>query len=71
MVSLHTLSSKSCIGGDLSQKIKGQRGKHFQESQVLDWFTQVCLGMKHIHDRKIIHRDLKGQNLFLTSKGII
>jgi len=27
--------------------------------------------MKHIHDRKIIHRDLKGQNIFLTSKGIV
>jgi NIMA (never in mitosis gene a)-related kinase len=37
----------------------------------LDWFTQICLGMKHIHDRKIIHRDLKGQNVFLTKKGIV
>lgn len=27
--------------------------------------------MKHVHDRKIIHRDLKGQNIFLTSKGQI
>jgi NIMA (never in mitosis gene a)-related kinase len=27
--------------------------------------------MKHIHDRKVIHRDLKGQNIFLTKKGIV
>jgi NIMA (never in mitosis gene a)-related kinase len=27
--------------------------------------------MKHVHDRKIIHRDLKTQNIFLTKDGII
>lgn len=58
-------------GGDLQQKCKDQRGKPFAEAQILDWFTQICLGMKHIHDRKIIHRDLKGQNVFLTKKGIV
>ena len=47
-------------GGDLSGKVKEQKSKLFSEAQVLDWFTQICLGMKHIHDRKIIHRDLKG-----------
>jgi len=38
---------------------------------VLEWFTQICLGLKHIHDRKILHRDLKGQNIFLTKQGIV
>ena len=27
--------------------------------------------MKHVHDRKILHRDLKAQNIFLTSKGMV
>jgi NIMA (never in mitosis gene a)-related kinase len=27
--------------------------------------------MKHVHDRKILHRDLKTQNVFLTSSNII
>jgi len=27
--------------------------------------------MKHVHDRKILHRDLKCQNIFLTKNGII
>ena len=59
------------IGGDLQNRIKEQRGRPFSEAQVLEWFTQICLGLKHIHDRKILHRDLKGQNIFLTSKGIV
>ena len=41
------------------------------ENTILDLFTQICLGMKHVHDRKIIHRDLKGANVFLTKKGIV
>ena len=27
--------------------------------------------MKHIHDHKVIHRDLKGGNIFLTKNGIL
>lgn len=42
-----------------------------QEEQILDWFTQICLGLKHVHDRKILHRDLKAQNIFLTKSGIV
>lgn len=43
----------------------------FHENQILDWFTQICLGLKHVHDRKILHRDLKCQNIFLTKSNII
>ena len=32
---------------------------------------QICLALKYVHDRKILHRDLKTQNIFLTSKGEI
>jgi len=35
----------------------------------LDWFTQVCLAIKHVHKQKIIHRDIKSQNVFLTKEG--
>ena len=55
-------------GGDLTQKIKAQKGKLFDENQIIDWFTQICLAIKHIHDRKILHRDIKSQNIFLTKK---
>lgn len=59
-------------GGDLQQKIKSMKhNKHFPESQILDWFTQTCLAIKHIHDRKILHRDVKSQNIFLTKNGLV
>ncbi|XP_027879000.1 serine/threonine-protein kinase Nek5 isoform X1 [Xiphophorus couchianus] len=59
-----------CDGGDLLKKISMQRGIPFSEAQIVDWFTQICLGLKHIHDRKILHRDIKSQNIFLTSGGM-
>ena len=37
----------------------------------MNLFTQICLAIKHIHDRKILHRDLKSQNVFLTKQGIV
>ncbi|EDV24867.1 uncharacterized protein TRIADDRAFT_25231 [Trichoplax adhaerens] len=60
-----------CDGGDLYQKINQRRGVLFPEDQILDWFVQICLAMKHVHDRKILHRDIKSQNIFLTKGGII
>ncbi|XP_070694405.1 serine/threonine-protein kinase Nek5-like [Pempheris klunzingeri] len=59
-----------CDGGDLLKKINMQRGVPFTEEQVVDWFVQICLGLKHIHDRKILHRDIKSQNIFLTNGGM-
>ena len=58
-------------GGDMYRKIAKQKqlGKGFPENMILDWFVQICLAIKHIHDKKILHRDLKTQNVFLTSKG--
>jgi NIMA (never in mitosis gene a)-related kinase len=74
-------------GGDLYEKIKNQRGRLFSETvsclfssysysltvfqQILDWFIQICLSVKHCHDRRILHRDLKTQNIFLTKKNTI
>ncbi|OXB55521.1 hypothetical protein ASZ78_006255 [Callipepla squamata] len=50
-----------CEGGDLFRKINAQKGVLFSEDQILDWFVQICLAIKHIHDRKILHRDIKSQ----------
>jgi len=53
----------------LYSAIKARKGRYFEESQILDWFVQICLALKHTHDRKILHRDLKSQNVFVTSRN--
>ncbi|XP_077076831.1 serine/threonine-protein kinase Nek1 isoform X2 [Siphateles boraxobius] len=60
-----------CEGGDLFKKINNQRGTLFPEEQIIDWLVQICLALKHVHDRKILHRDIKSQNIFLTKDGTV
>ena len=69
----HTLNivTEYADGGDLSEKIKSQNNKPFTESEILDYFTQICLALKHIHEKKIIHRDLKSGNVFLMKNGLV
>ncbi|XP_071791900.1 uncharacterized protein [Asterias amurensis] len=59
--------------GDLGEIIKTnkQANEHFPESQIMDWFVQICFALRYIHAKKILHRDLKPQNIFMTSQGII
>jgi len=58
-------------GGDLYNRIAKQRKaqQNFPENQIVRWFTQLSLAMKHLHERHVLHRDLKSQNLFLTGSG--
>lgn len=60
-------------GGDLAQRIEAQAASKtpFAEVQVLNWFVQICLALKHAHDRKVLHRDLKPQNVFLTRMNLV
>ena len=58
-------------GGDLAKKIESRGSKLFTEDEILHDFIEIALAIKYIHDRKICHRDLKGQNIFLTKDGTI
>lgn len=44
---------------------------HFPETQILEWFTQLCFALKYIHGQNILHRDLKTQNIFLGKDDVI
>ena len=56
-------------GGDLSQLIEKQGKTLLSEEKIMQLFIQLALAIKFIHDRKILHRDLKCQNVFLTKSG--
>lgn len=55
-----------CEGGDLYKTIRNRNGKRFSESTVLRWMSQLIVSLHFLHERKILHRDLKTQNIFLS-----
>jgi len=60
-----------CDGGDIYSKIKSQKKENFPEEDILNWLVQLCLALSYIHDKKILHRDLKTQNIFIQNKDTI
>ncbi|KAM4045115.1 serine/threonine-protein kinase Nek3 [Anomaloglossus baeobatrachus] len=60
-----------CDRGDLLETIKLQKGKLFPEHTVLRWFVQMCLAVQHVHEKRVLHRDIKSQNIFLTQRRSI
>ena len=40
--------------------------KKYQEEEIMFWFVQLLLGLKDIHNSKILHRDIKPENVFIT-----
>eukprot|EP00929_Paragymnodinium_shiwhaense_P099625 TRINITY_DN6137_c0_g1_i1.p1 TRINITY_DN6137_c0_g1~~TRINITY_DN6137_c0_g1_i1.p1 ORF type:complete len:808 (-),score=200.63 TRINITY_DN6137_c0_g1_i1:86-2509(-) len=57
-----------CEHGDLfsyMQEAKESR-RMLDEKSNMDWFIQIVLALSALHTKKILHRDLKTQNIFLT-----
>uniref|UniRef100_A0A915ABQ3 non-specific serine/threonine protein kinase n=1 Tax=Parascaris univalens TaxID=6257 RepID=A0A915ABQ3_PARUN len=58
-------------GGTMDKMISDQKGVFFSEQQVLNYFTQVSVGLEYMHSKQILHRDLKTQNILLNKKRTI
>ena len=61
-----------CDGGDLSQSIAKRRTERrpYQENEAASIFVMITLALRHVHARRIVHRDVKAANVFLTKRGV-
>jgi NIMA (never in mitosis gene a)-related kinase 1/4/5 len=47
--------------------IMKKNNQYFSENLVINWVLQLVLGVQFIHSKKILHRDLKPQNIFIDN----
>ena len=54
--------------GDLSTILQKRKKfkKYYTENELLNIYLQIASGLKAIHAKQIIHRDLKSANIFIT-----
>ena len=60
-------------GGDLQTKINQLKRtmRYMKEEDIWSIFYQMVNGLHALHKKKIVHRDIKCANVFLTKGGLV
>ena len=62
-----------CQGGDLNALIQNHRENSdpIPEDCIIAYCTQILQALQHAHQMKVIHRDIKPQNILLSDRDCI
>lgn len=65
-----------CEKGDLGKYIKSVKDNEpdeacLPEEEIWRIFIQICIGLSYLHNKKILHRDLKTQNILMNKYNVI
>lgn len=59
-----------CMEGNLYQLTKSRKGRPLAAGLVASIYEQIVLGLEHIHQHGYFHRDMKPENLLITTTGL-
>ncbi|XP_051543256.1 TRAF2 and NCK-interacting protein kinase-like isoform X2 [Myxocyprinus asiaticus] len=58
-----------CGAGSVTDLIKNTKGNTLKEEWTAYICREILRGLTHLHQHKVIHRDIKGQNVLLTENA--
>lgn len=57
-----------CKGRTLYSLLHGANAERVDMATAIKYATEICQGVSYLHQKKIIHRDLRTKNIFIESK---